>query len=338
MVNKFTCKICGKESFSAILPCPKCAKTEKALEIARILHKDIEKLETNDFIAKCSICSNNCKLKNNEFGLCKIRFAENGKIKSLASEEKALLHYYLDPLPTNCCNSWFCKCSKIKGYNLALFYYACNFSCLFCQNYEHKNIEHAKITYLNELLEVLKRKEIKCICHFGGSPEPQIEFALNLSKKALEKRKDIVICWEWNGAGNEKLALKAAELSFESKGTVKFDLKAWNENLHILLTGRSNKQVLKNFENIFSKFPEVISATTLLVPYYVDQQEVESIAKFIASFSENIPYSLLVFYPAYKLKDMPITPKSQVFACYKAARKHLKNVHIGNLHLLFSRY
>lgn len=85
---------------------------------------------------------------------------------------------------------------------------------------------------------------------------------------------------------------------------------------------------------VFSKFPEVISATTLLVPYYVDKNEVENIAKFISSFSEKIPYSLLIFHPAYKLKDLPITPKKQVFECYKAAKKHLKNVYIGNLHLL----
>ncbi len=330
------CKICSKQSPSSLLPCPECAKTEKALEIAKNLHEGIEKLERRKFDAQCFVCANKCKLNNNELGLCKIRFAENGKVKSLCSEEKALLYYYLDPLPTNCCNSWFCTGSKLTGYNLALFYYGCNFDCLFCQNYEHKNVEQAKAIGLNELLEVAKRKDVKCICHFGGSPEPQINFALNFSRKALEERKDIMICWEWNGAGNEKLALKAAELSYASNGTVKFDLKAWNKSLHFLLTGRSNEQVLKNFEKIFSKFPEVLSATTLLVPYYIDEKEVENIAKFIASLSEEIPYSLLVFYPAYRLKDLPITPKEQVFACYKAAKKHLKNVHIGNLHLLES--
>jgi pyruvate formate lyase activating enzyme len=204
---------------------------------------------------------------------------------------------------------------------------------LFCQNYEHKFLEAVKPTKLETLVERALPERIRCICHFGGSPEPHLPFAINFSKKVLEV-KQAMICWEWNGAGNEKLALEAAEISSESNGTVKFDLKAWNEILHLLLTGRSNKPVFKNFERIFEKYPEVLSATTLLVPYYVDEEEVESIAKFIASFSEEIPYSLLVFYRAYKLSHLPITPKKQVLRCYNVARRYLKNVHIGNLHLL----
>ncbi|MCX8172152.1 MAG: radical SAM protein, partial [Archaeoglobaceae archaeon] len=123
-------------------------------------------------------------------------------------------------------------------------------------------------------------------------------------------------------------------LSKKSNGTVKFDLKAWNENLHLLLTGRSPERVRKNFELIGEKFPEVLSATTLLVPYYVNEFEIEGIAGFIASIDEKIPYSLLIFHPDYKLIDLPVTPKEQVMKCYKTAKKYLRNVNIGNLHLL----
>ncbi len=176
-------------------------------------------------------------------------------------------------------------------------------------------------------------KRVKCICHFGGSPEPQLPFAIKFSKEVL-KRRNVMICWEWNGAGRTSLALKAAKLSQKSNGTVKFDLKAWNPNLHRILTGRSNEQTLRNFERIFDKYPEVLSATTLLVPYYVDEEEVEGIARFIASLSDEIPYSLLIFHPDFRLSDMPITPKSQVKRCYEVAKRYLKKVHIGNMHLL----
>jgi pyruvate formate lyase activating enzyme len=161
-----------------------------------------------------------------------------------------------------------------------------------------------------------------------------LPFALRFSREALKRRRDLMICWEWNGAGNTSLAIKAAELSSISGGTVKFDLKAWSEPLHVLLTGRGSERVRKNFEKIGEKFPEVLSATTLLVPYYVDEKEVEGIAGFIASVSEDIPYSLLVFHPDYLLRDLPITPRDQVLKCYKAAKKWLRNVNLGNLHLL----
>ncbi|MEM2176124.1 MAG: radical SAM protein [Archaeoglobaceae archaeon] len=306
------CIICKNTSPSKSLRiCVKCAKSEKALEIAKNLH-----FYPQVPIKSCKLCANECK----NFALC-------GKPKY------GNLSYYEDPLPTNCCNAWFCKGSELRGTNLAVFYYGCNFDCLFCQNWSHKNV-NISFVELEELLSVLSRERIKCICHFGGSPEPQMPFALRFSRKALEIRKDLMICWEWNGSGNTSLALKAAELSSISGGTVKFDLKAWNEFLHILLTGRSNERAKKNFEKIAEKFPDVLSATTLLVPYYVDEEEVEKIAGFIASIDENIPYSLLVFHPDYRLRDLPVTPREQVFNCYKAAKKHLKRVNIGNLHLL----
>ncbi|HID17306.1 TPA: radical SAM protein, partial [Candidatus Bathyarchaeota archaeon] len=78
----------------------------------------------------------------------------------------------------------------------------------------------------------------------------------------------------------------------------------------------------------------VLTATTLLVPGYVDELEVKRIAEFIASLNPEIPYSLLVFHPDFAMRDLPVTPKEQAFKCYRTAKKFLKNVNIGNLHLL----
>jgi pyruvate formate lyase activating enzyme len=306
------CVFCGKSAPSKFLGiCVECAKSERAMELVDKIHS-----KPAAPVKNCKLCANECK----GFALCGRPFYGN-------------LTYYEDPLPTNCCNSWFCKGSKLIGTNLAVFYYGCNFDCVFCQNWSHKNVNRYFVD-LEELLEAAKNERVKCICHFGGSPEPQLPFALKFSRKALELREDLMICWEWNGAGNSALALKAAELSSKSDGTVKFDLKAWSKPLHLLLTGRDNDRVKRNFELIGKRFPEVLSATTLLVPYYVDEAEIEGIASFIASVDEKIPYSLLVFHPDYMLKDLPVTPRDQVIGCYKAAKKHLKNVNVGNLHLL----
>ena len=48
----------------------------------------------------------------------------------------------------------------------------------------------------------------------------------------------------------------------------------------------------------------------------------------------EIPYSLLVFFPHFAMKDLPITPLKQVVDCYKAATQYLANVHVGNLHMV----
>jgi pyruvate formate lyase activating enzyme len=64
---------------------------------------------------------------------------------------------------------------------------------------------------------------------------------------------------------------KAAALSLESGGTIKFDLKAWDENLHHALCGVLNRQTLRNFEWLAEygkqrKVPPLLTASTLLVP------------------------------------------------------------------------
>jgi len=325
------CEICGGEKPTRTIPvCPSCSKKEAAEEFVPYLHRGVERIDGEGRF-HCNICSNMCGFDDE--GLCGLRRAEGGRLKLLSTGIKGVVHPYYDPLPTNCCNSWFCRGSSLKGVNLALFYYGCNFDCLFCQNYGHKRVEEGEVFTVEELASWAADGRVRCLCHFGGSPEPQMPFAIRLSREVLKER-DVMICWEWNGAGKPSTALAAARLSSESGGLVKFDLKAYSPTLHRILTGRGPERVWENFSKIYDSCPEVLSATTLMVPYYVDEEEVGEIARFIASFSDDIPYSLLIFHPDYRLADLPITPRSQVERCYLAAKKHLKRVNIGNIHLL----
>ncbi|HOK57275.1 MAG TPA: radical SAM protein, partial [bacterium] len=221
---------------------------------------------------------------------------------------------------------------------LAVFFYGCSFDCLFCQNYSHKYIEKGKILSIENLLKWAIDDRVYCICFFGGSPEPQFPFIINFCEELMKKRK-IRICFEWNGSGNEDFVRKIGEIALKSKGIIKFDLKAFDENLNIVLTGVSNKKTYQNFKLIAKEFLKkadypLLTATTLLVPYYIDEIEVEKISKFISDLSHEIPYSLLIFYPEFYLKDLPVTPKETLYKCYNIAKKYLKKLHIGNLHLL----
>ena len=77
-------------------------------------------------------------------------------------------------------------------------------------------------------------------------------------------------------------------------------------------------------------------AGTLMVPGYIDAQEVVQIAEFIAALNPDIPYSLLAFHPQSHMSDLPPTSRRQAHACLKAARKAgLKRVRVGNEHLLW---
>lgn len=141
-----------------------------------------------------------------------------------------------------------------------------------------------------------------------------------------------------------KLLEKAAELSLLSGGTVKFDLKAWDEGLHYALCGTSNRWTIANFRylaGLVPKRPEppLLLASTLLIPGYVDEEEVGNIARFISSLNPDIPYSLLAFYPQFHMQDLPTTSRKHARKCLEAAQKAgLKRVRIGNIHLLRNAY
>lgn len=154
------------------------------------------------------------------------------------------------------------------------------------------------------------------------------------------KGKILRVCWETNGSMHGGLLDEMIMLSLNSGGCIKFDLKAWDENLHIALTGISNQRTIENFsrvgENIgLRPVPPLLIASTLLVPGYIDEQEIASLAKFIASINPNIPYSLLAFYPHFYMSDLRLTTKALAQRCLQAAQEAgLTNVRIGNLHLL----
>jgi pyruvate formate lyase activating enzyme len=337
------CSICHQNPASKVLGiCTQCLRQHKEIETlkAHSMVRNQYALPTRPVKNRngivCTNCSNHCRLSEKQTGYCGIRKNIGGKIKSIAPDGCALAYYYLDPLPTNCCAAWFCKGSQEKGYNLAVFFYGCNFNCLFCQNSSHKRISSAPIITQEELLNAALKPEVRCVCFFGGSPEPQMEFALTFSKNLLKKSTEKHICWEWNGCGNPQSVKKAAEISSLSGGTVKFDLKAFHPNISTALCGVNTSRSFDNFKMLAEKPVEqnMLTATTLLVSYYIDATEIENIARFIANLNPDIPYSLLVFHPDFYLKDLPITPKDQAKACYDKAANYLKKVHIGNKYLL----
>ena len=76
-------------------------------------------------------------------------------------------------------------------------------------------------------------------------------------------------------------------------------------------------------------------ASTLLVPGYVDDEEIRKLASFIADLDPTIPYSLLAFHPLYYMDDMSYTKREDAERFVKLCREEgLQKVRIGNPWLL----
>jgi pyruvate formate lyase activating enzyme len=194
-----------------------------------------------------------------------------------------------------------------------------------------------------ELVEVANESTF-CVCFFGGDPASQMPHALATARALAQQ--DITICWETAGNSHPRLLDQALELSLTSGGCLKFDLKALDDRIHQALTGVSNQQTLKNFRRAAARFDKrppdstpPIVASTLLVPGYVDPEEVGSIASFIVSVEPRIPYALLAFGPHFFMRDLPTTSETHAREAKAAAHAAgLQDVRIGNMHLLSSAY
>jgi pyruvate formate lyase activating enzyme len=165
-----------------------------------------------------------------------------------------------------------------------------------------------------------------------------------LATSRLLAARGVVVCWETNGTAHPRLMDKALDLSLATGGCLKFDLKAYDDYLHRAITGASNTATLANFARAAARFderptPPPVVASTLLVPGYVDAQEVERIARFIAHLNPAIPYVLLGFAPHFLFPDLPCTSVRHAEEAATAARAAgLHTVHVGNRHLLSRDY
>jgi pyruvate formate lyase activating enzyme len=357
------CALCGTQSpliIEHLSVCGECIRTrfDQARPYVQAAHAETRRAfelpeappSATDGVP-CPLCSRGCVIGPGERGYCGLRVNQasskdrGGRLNHLAgTSARGVLHWYRDPLPTNCVADWVCTGHRQYGYhNLAVFYASCTLNCLYCQNWHFRGVDLAASDGLSarELADCANARTF-CVCYFGGDPASQMPHALASARYLAER--GVVVCWETAGTQHPKLMDRAVQLSLETGGTVKFDLKAFDEGLHLALTGAGNQRTLDNFTRAAARFverpePPLVIASTLLVPGYITPDEVKRIARFIAGINPHIPYALLGFAPNFYVPDLPCTSAHHAEAALAAAHDSgLTNVRIGNRHLLSRDY
>jgi len=354
-----TCRICGKEAATiarVLSVCGECARTrfQEAADFVAERHRASRRPfglpevapSAQDGVA-CRLCAHECRIPKGQVGYCGL---------PAGGRHRAKVSWYYDPLPTNCVADFVCPAGTGCGYprfacrpgpergfkNLAVFYETCSLNCLFCQNWTYRHSARCNPTVSAQQLAEAVDARTTCVCFFGGDPTPQLPHSLEAARLALAQRPEGVlrVCWETCGNMHPKLLDRMAEVALATGGCIKFDLKARHESVHVALTGASNRRTLENFRRVAGRIherPEVplLVASTLLVPGYVDVEEVAGLAQFIAGLDRRIPYSLLAFHPDFLMDDLPVTSRAQLQRCYRAAQEAgLTTLHVGNVRLV----
>jgi pyruvate formate lyase activating enzyme len=109
------------------------------------------------------------------------------------------------------------------------------------------------------------------------------------------------------------------------------DIKAYDEKVHEWLTGCTNRWILDLPKEILRR-DFVLEVLSLYIPGLVEADQLKSIAELLCAASDEIPFTILAFFPQYRMKDFRAPTTQEMIAAYTAAvGAGLKNVRLGNI-------
>ncbi len=109
------------------------------------------------------------------------------------------------------------------------------------------------------------------------------------------------------------------------------DIKAWDNGTHKWLTGCDNDDILRLPEEILKR-DFVLEVLSLYIPGLVETNELEKIAQSIKQVDRTIPFTILAFFPEYRMKNFKRPSVEQMVDAYQKVRATgLLNIRLGNL-------
>ncbi|RLE12854.1 AmmeMemoRadiSam system radical SAM enzyme [Candidatus Aerophobetes bacterium] len=282
-----------------------------------------EKLEEKK--VKCTLCPHQCIIHSGKRGICGVRENREGKLFSLVYEK--VISWAVDPI------------EKKPLYHFlpgeAVFSFAtvgCNFRCLNCQNYTISQISRQNGEIPGErippekIVQLTRKSRAKIIAYTYTEPTIFYEYAYDTCRLAHEQGiKNVFVT---NGY---IMPQPLKEISpFLDAANV--DLKSMKETFYQKICGGKLKPVLDSIK-LMRKLGIWVEVTTLVIPGMNDEEEeFESIARFLLQLGNDIPWHISRFYPAYKMTRPSYTPIEALHRAREVGKNAgLKYVYIGNV-------
>lgn len=270
----------------------------------------------------CQVCMHHCKLKPGQWGICRARKNEAGKIVSESYGQVSSLT--LDPIEKKPLNRFY-PGSKI----LSVGSFGCNLRCPFCQNHEISMVapDMSEDRYLSPgtlalVAEDHRKKGNIGVAYTYNEPLVGWEYVLDTAKLVKEKgMKNVLVT---NGTASPEILEKLLPYI----DAMNIDLKGFTEEYYKKLGG--SLSAVKEF--ILRAAQDChVELTTLIVPGENDSlSEMEEEAAWIASIGEEIPLHVSRFFPRFQMQNVQATAVESVYALAEAAGKYLKYVYTGN--------
>ena len=269
---------------------------------------------------RCKLCPHNCILKENKFGVCNVRTVENNI--GVAINYGEVTSANIDPIEKKPL-----KHNKPGKNILSVGTFGCNMSCSFCQNYEiSQQVQKSEYIETDKLINIIETLNDNIgIAFTYNEPFMWYEYIYDVVKKIKGRNKDISTVLVTNGYVNKE----PLEKILPYIDAMNIDLKGYTNKYYNNICGAKLEPVLDTIA-LASKYCH-IEITTLMVSGENDSiDEIENIAKFIASVDKNIPLHLSRYFPRYNLNNPPTDIENMIKA-RDIAKKYLSYVYIGNV-------
>lgn len=252
----------------------------------------------------CELCEHNCRVDRlaGETGVCKV---------TLPTVASANLH----PAPPE---------------SYTVFMAGCNYKCLHCQNWSISQYPDNRIRQRG--FEDPEKLAAECVAHLdspagkrmgadriffsGGEPTVHLPFIEKVVAEARKLRPQTKVNFDTNGY----MTLESLKTVLGFTTSITYDLKAYHEEVHQVLTGASSRPVLRNAEYIGRHAQDKLWEYRIVVIPEINVEEIKPLAEFIAAIDAALPVCFLAFRPNFVLERHKGATHSLMNDCVQIAR------------------
>ncbi|MFA5260374.1 MAG: AmmeMemoRadiSam system radical SAM enzyme [Candidatus Omnitrophota bacterium] len=273
----------------------------------------------------CHLCPRACRLAEGQRGFCFVR--QNMGQQLVLTAYGRTSGFCVDPIEKKPLNHFF-PGSSVLSFGTT----GCNLGCRFCQNWDlSRSREQERLSTTASPQAIARRaRELECrgVAFTYNEPVISAEYAIDTAQACHD-------------AGIKTVAVTAGYIVgqarqdfFQFMDAANVDLKSFSEEFYREYCQGALQPVLDTLVYLKKETSVWIEITTLLIPGGNDSEdEISRMTEWIVhNLGADVPLHLTAFHPAYRLMDLPVTPKDVLKRSRRIAKAQgVRHVYTGNI-------